>query len=48
MKRTINLIRLAIKYGGFVMVIVDILQYALDRFDNLKDKEPVKELNNGN
>jgi len=47
MKNAINLIRIAIKYGGFIMVVVDVLQYAVDRFESFnKDKEPVKTLKN--
>jgi len=43
MKKALNLIRLAIKYGGFVLVIVDVLQYAVTRFESLgKEKEPEK------
>jgi len=45
MKNALNLIRIAIKYGGFVLVIVDVLQYAVTRFESFnKEKEPVKEI----
>jgi|GEM_PF-1558412 len=45
MRGFLNIIKLAIKYGGLVLVIVDILQYSLDRFEgflnpsNKKEKE---------
>jgi len=45
MKNVLKLIRIAIKYGGFIMVVVDVLQYAVDRFESFnKDKEPIKEI----
>lgn len=48
MRKFISILRAGLKYGGLILVIVDVVGYAIDKFEEYadksgKDKEPKTE-----